>query len=169
MVTIDKDHTNDNVQSFLSIFYCHMIHMGTSLILSCWSRCTVVSIAVDIRVCARGWSLISLLSWAPISVVPILTTAIAWSHNTRILCIVVPLRWQRCRARSVEVGALNLSLRSLKSLTHSLHSRLSHLLNRAEIRSLRGRTNTEPCAATLRSSMLHLPFSFHDSSSVFQD
>jgi hypothetical protein len=35
--------------------------------------------------------------------------------------------------RSLEVGALNLSLGSLKSLTHSLHSGLSNLLTWAEI------------------------------------
>jgi hypothetical protein len=86
-----------------------------------------------------------------------------------ILHIVVPLWWRGCRARRLEVVALNLLLQSLKSLTCSLHSRLPTLLTWAEIRSLRERTNTKPCVASLRSSALHLPFVFHDSSSVFQD
>jgi hypothetical protein len=58
---------------------------------------------------------------------------------------------------------------SLKSLTHSLHSRLSDLLTWVEIRSLRGRTNTDPRVAPLRSSALHPPFPLHDSSLVFKD
>jgi hypothetical protein len=79
----------------------------------------------------------------------------------------VSLWWRLCRARSLEVGALNLSLGRLKSLTHSLHSGLSNLLTWAEIRSLQGRTNTDPRVALLRSSVLHLPFPLHDSSSIF--
>jgi hypothetical protein len=65
--------------------------------------------------------------------------------------------------------ALNLSLGSLKSLYHSLHSVLSNLMTWAEIRSLRGRTNTNSHVAPLRSSALHLPFSLHDPSSIFKD
>jgi hypothetical protein len=146
-----------------------MVHMSTSLILPCWSGCTVVSIAFEVLICAWCWSLIGLLPWTPVSVVPSLTTAIAWSHNTSILHIVVPLWWWGCRARRLEVVALNLPLWSLKSLTCSLHSRLPTLLTWVEIRSLRGRTNTEPCVAFLRSSALHLPFTLHDYSSVFKD
>jgi hypothetical protein len=101
--------------------------------------------------------------------VPSLTTTVARSHNTRILCITVSFRWQICRAISLEVWVLNLSLGSLKSLTHSLHSGLSNLLTWAEIGSVRGRTNMDPCVAPLRSSVLHLPFLLHDSSSVFKD
>jgi hypothetical protein len=141
--------------------------MSTCLILPCWSGCTVVSIAVDVLICAWCWSLICLLPRTPISIVPSLTTTVARSHNTRILCITVPLWW--CRARRLKIGALNLSLQSLKSLTCSLHSRLPTLLTWAKIRSLRGRTNTEPYVASLRSSALHFSFVFHDSSSVFQD
>jgi hypothetical protein len=116
----------------LSIFYCHMIHMSTSLVLPCGSRCTGVGIVIDVLICAWGWSLICRLPWTPISVVPTLTTTVARSHNTSILCIIVPLRWRRCRARRLEVGALNLSLRRLKSLTCSLHSWLSTRLPRTE-------------------------------------
>jgi hypothetical protein len=133
---IAKDHTNDDIRCCLSFFHCHMVHVSMSFILPCRSRCSVVGIAVDVLICAWGWSLICLLPWTPISIVPTLTTTIAWSHNTRILCIVVPLRWRRCRARRLEVGALNLLLRSLKSLTYSLHFGLSALLTRSENRSL---------------------------------
>jgi hypothetical protein len=49
-------------------------------------------------------------------------------------------------------------------MTHSLHSGMSDLLTWAEIRSLRGRTNTDPRVAPLRSSALHPPFLLHDSS-----
>jgi hypothetical protein len=143
--------------------------MSMSLILPCWSCCTIVSITIEILICAWSWSLIGLLPWTHVSIVPSLTTAIAWSHNTSILHIVVPLRWWGCRARRQEVVALNLSLQSLKSFTCILHSRLPTLLAWAEIRSLRGRTNTKPCVASLRSSALHFSFAFHDSSSVFQD
>jgi hypothetical protein len=146
-----------------------MVHTSTSLILPCWSGCTVVSIAVEVLICAWSWNLICLLPETSISIVPRLTTTVAWSHNTRILCITVSLWWRLCTVRSLEVGALNLSLGSLNSLTHSLHSGLSNLLTWAEIRSLRGRINTDPCVAPLRSSVLHLPFLLHDSSSVFKD
>jgi hypothetical protein len=146
-----------------------MVHASTSLILPCWSGCTVVSIAVEVLICAWCWSLICLLPGTPISIVPSLTRIVARSHNTRILCITVPLRWWWCRVRRLKIGALNLPLRSLKSLTCSLHSWLPTLLTWAEIRSLRGRTNMEPCVASLRSSALHFSFAFHDSSSVFQD
>jgi hypothetical protein len=54
-------------------------------------------------------------------------------------------------------------------MTHSLHSVLSNLLTWVEIRSLRGRTNTNPHVAPLRSSALHLPFPLHDSSSIYMD
>jgi hypothetical protein len=43
------------------------------------------------------------------------------------------------------------------------------LLTWVEIRSLQGRTNTNPPVAPLRSSALHLPFLFHDSSSILKD
>jgi hypothetical protein len=146
-----------------------MVHMSTSLILPCWSGCTVVSITVEVLICAWSWSLICLLPGTPISILPSLTTTVAWSHNTRILCITISLRWRLCRARSLEVWVLNLSLGSLKSLTHSLHSGLSNLLTWVEIRSLRGRTNMNPHVAPLRSSALHLPFPLHDFSSIFKD
>jgi hypothetical protein len=146
-----------------------MVHTSTGLILPCWSGCTVVTIVVEVLICAWSWSPICLLPRAPISIVPSLTTTIAWYHNTRILCILASLWWLLCRARSLEVGALNLLLGSLKSLTHSLHSGLSDLLTWVEIRSLRGRTNTDPHVAPLRSSVLHPPYSLHDSSSVFKD
>jgi hypothetical protein len=168
-IIIDENHTNDNVRSCLSIFYCHMIHTSTSLVLPCRSRCTVVGIAVDVLICAWGWSLICRLPWTPISVVPTLTTTVARSHNTSILCIIVPLRWRRCRARRLEVGALNLSLRSLKSFTCSLHSWLSTLLPRTEHRALWWWTNTESSVASMWYSVLHLSLSFHNSSSVFKD
>jgi hypothetical protein len=146
-----------------------MVYASMSLILPCWNGCTVVSIAVEILICAWSWSLIGLLPWTPINVVPNLTTYISWSHNTSILHIVVPLWWRGCNARRLETSVLNLPLRSLKSLSCILHSRLPTLLTWAEIRYLRGRTNTEPCAASLRSSALHLSFAFHYSSSVFQN
>jgi hypothetical protein len=146
-----------------------MVHTSKSLILPCWSGCTVVSIAVEVLICAWCWSLIGPLPWSPVSVVPSLTIAIAWSHNNSILHIIVPLWWRGCRARRLEVVALNLPLWSLKSLTCSLHSQLPTLLTWVEIRSLRGRTNMEPCVASLRSSALHFSFAFHDSCSVFQD
>jgi hypothetical protein len=72
------------------------------------------------RICAWGWCLICRLPWTPISVVPTLTTTETWSHNTSVLYIIVPLRWRRCRSRRLEVGALNLSLRRLKSLARSV-------------------------------------------------
>jgi hypothetical protein len=56
-----------------------------SLILSCWSGCTVVSIMVEVLICAWCWSLICLLPETPISIVPSLITTVARSHNTRIL------------------------------------------------------------------------------------
>jgi hypothetical protein len=146
-----------------------MVHASMSLILPCWSSCTVVSIAFEVLICAWSWSLICLLPGTPISIAPNLTTTVAQSHNTRILCITISLWWWLCRARSLEVGMLNLSLGSLKSLIHSLHSGLSNLLTWVEIRSLRGRTNTDPHVAPLRSSALHLSFPLHDSSSVFKD
>jgi hypothetical protein len=51
IIIIDKDQTNDNVRSCLSIFHCHMIHASMSLILACWSSCVVVSIVVEVLVC----------------------------------------------------------------------------------------------------------------------
>jgi hypothetical protein len=77
VIIIAENHINDNVWSCLSIFYCHMIHMSMSLILPCQSRCTVVGIAVDVLIYAWGWSVICLLPWTPISIVPTLTTTIA--------------------------------------------------------------------------------------------
>jgi hypothetical protein len=146
-----------------------MVHMSMILILPCWSGSIIVSIAVEVLICVLSWSLICLLPGTPISIVPSLTTTVARSHNTRILCILVSLWWRLCRAISQEVLALNLSLGSLKSLTHSMHSRLSNLLTRVEIRFLRGRTNMDPHVAPLRSSALHLVFPLHDSPSVFKD
>jgi hypothetical protein len=122
------NHTNDNVWSCLSIFNCNMVHTSMIVILPCWSGCTIVSIVVEVLICAWSRSLICLLPRAPISIVPSLTTIVARSHNTRILCIPISLWWRLCRVGSLEVGALNLSLGSLKSLTHSLHSGLSDLL-----------------------------------------
>jgi hypothetical protein len=71
--------------------------------------------------------------------------------------------------RSLEVGVLDLSLGSLKSLTTSLHSGLSDLLSRTKDRSLCGRTIKEPLVVSLSSSALHLPLALHNSSSVFKD
>jgi hypothetical protein len=134
-IIIDENHTNDNVRSCLSIFYCHMVHMSMSLVLPCRSRCIIVGIAVDVLICAWGWHLICRLPWTPISIVPTLTTTETRSHNTSVLCIIVPRRQRQCRSRRLEVGALNLSLRRLKSLAHSLHSWLSTLLHRTEHKS----------------------------------
>jgi hypothetical protein len=146
-----------------------MVHASTNLILPCWSGCTVVSITIEVWICAWCWSLIFLLPGTLISIVPNLTTAVAWSHNTRIMSITISLWWRRCGAMRLKTSALNLTLRSLESLTHSLHSGLSNLLTWLKIRSLQGRTNMIPRVAPLRSSVLHLPFLFHDSSSVFKD
>jgi hypothetical protein len=143
-----------------------MIHVTKSLILPYWSSCIIVDIAVDILLCTRGWSLICLLPWTPVSIVLSLTTIVTWSHNTIIWCIVVPLWWRRCRVRRLKVGVLNLSVRSLESLCYNLHPLL---LTRMENRSLRRRTITEPFVASLSSSALHLSLSFHNSSSVFKD
>jgi hypothetical protein len=140
--------------------------MSTSLVLPGWSRCTVVGTAVEVFICTWSWSLICLLPWAPVSTIPILTTTVAWSHNTRIMCIVVSSRLWWCRARSLEVGALNLSLESLKSLHYHLHPLL---LTRTKDRSLRGRTITELIVASLISFALHLLLVLHNSSSVFKD
>jgi hypothetical protein len=134
-IIVDENRTNDNVRSCLSIFYCHMVHTSMSLILPCRSRCIVVGTAVDVLICAWGWRLICRLPWTPISVVPTLTTTATRSHNTSVLCIIAPLRWRRCKTRRLEVGALNLSLRRLKSLACSLHSWLSILLHRMKHRS----------------------------------
>jgi hypothetical protein len=136
-----------------------------SLVLPGWYRCTIVEIAVDVLIYAWCWSLICLLPWTPVSIVPILTTNVAQSHHTSILCIVVLLQWRRCRARRLKVGALNLSLRSLKSLCCNLHTLL---LTRMEDRSLRRRTIMEPLVVSLSSSVLHLSLSFHNFSSVFK-
>jgi hypothetical protein len=143
-----------------------MIHASTSLILPCWSYCTIVSITVEVLVCAWSWSLICLLPWTPISIVPILTATVARSHNTIILCIVVSLRWWRCRARRLKVEMLNLMLRSLESPHCSLHPLL---LTRMENRSLRERTIMKLLVASLSSSALHLSLSFHNSFSVFKN
>jgi hypothetical protein len=150
----------------LSIFHCHMIHTSTSLILPCWSSGTIVGIAVEILICVRSWSLLCLLPRAPISIVPILTIIIAWSHNTKILCIVAPLWWRHCRVRSLEIRVLNLSLRSLKSLHCNLHPLL---LTGTENMSLSGRTIAELLVASMCSSALHLPLALHDSSSILKD
>jgi hypothetical protein len=141
-----------------------MVRMSTCLILLCWSSHTVI--AVEVLVCIRSWSLLCLLPRTPISIVPSLTITVALSHNTRILCIVVPLRWRWCSASRLKVGVLNMSLRSLKSLCCNLHPLL---LTRMENRSLRGRTITELLVASLSSSALHFPLAFHDFMSVFKD
>ena len=135
MVIIYKDHTNDNIWSCLSIFYCHMVHPSTSLVLPCRSRCIVVGTAIDVLICAWSWHLNGRLPWTPISVMPTLTTTETWSHNTSVLRIIAPLWWRWCGTRRLEVGALNLSLRRLKSLARSLHSWLCTLLHRTEYRS----------------------------------
>jgi hypothetical protein len=135
-----------------------MVHMSMNLILPCRSGCTIVSITAEVQICAWCWSLICLLPVTPISIVPSLTTTVAWSHNTKILCITISLWWRRCRTRRLKTSVLNLTLQSLESLTHSFHSGLSNLLTWVEIRSLRGRTNTNPHVAPLRSSVLHLHF-----------
>jgi hypothetical protein len=112
-----------------------------SFILPCWSSCTIVGIAVEVLlVCIRSWSMFCLLPRTPISIVPSLTTTVAWSHNTRIMCIVVPLRWWRCRARRLKISMLDLTLQSLKSLRYNLHPLL---LTRTENKSLRRKTITE--------------------------
>jgi hypothetical protein len=143
-----------------------MVHMSTCLILPCWSSCVVVRIAVEILVCVWSWSLICLLPWTPIIIVPGLTTTIVRSYNTRIMCVVVSLWWRQCRVRRLNVGVLNLTSRSLKSLRYNLHPLL---LTRMEDRSLRRRTITEPLVASWSSSALYLPFALHDSSSVFKN
>jgi hypothetical protein len=135
VIIVDENHTNDNVRSCLSIFYCHMVHLSTSLVLPCWSSCIVVDTVVDVPICAWGWHLNCRLSWTPISVVPTLTTTETWSHNTCVLRIIAPLRWRWCGTRRQEVGALNLSLWHLKTLARSLHSWLCTLLHRMEHRS----------------------------------
>jgi hypothetical protein len=149
-----------------------MVHTSTYLILPCWSSCVVVRIAVEILVCVWSWSLICLLPWTPIIIVPGLTTTIVRSYNTRILCVVVSLWWRQCRVRRLNVGVLNLTLRSLESLRYNLHPCYNlHplLLTRMEDRSLRRRTITEPLVASWSSSALYLPFALHDSSSVFKN
>jgi hypothetical protein len=78
--------------------------------------------------------MICLLPWTPVSIVPSLNTTVARFHNTRIMCIIVSLWWRQYGARSLQVGALNLTLRSLESLCHSLHP---FLLTKIEDRSLR--------------------------------
>jgi hypothetical protein len=134
-IIVDENHTNDNVRSCLSIFYYHMVNLSTSLVLPCWSRCIVVGTAVDVLICAWGWHLNCRLPWTPISVVPTLTTTETRSHNTSVLCIIAPLRWRRCGTRRLEVRALNLLLKRLKSLARSLHSWLCTLLHRTKHRS----------------------------------
>jgi hypothetical protein len=124
-------------------------------------------------VCIRSWSLLCLLPQTPISIVPSLTTIVAWSHNSRILCIVVPLQWRRCRVRRLKVGMMYLPLRSLESLCCNLHPLL---LTRMKDRSLRRRTIMKLrrtimklLVASLGSSALHLPLALHNFSSVFKD
>jgi hypothetical protein len=152
---------------FLSIFYFHMIHTSMSLILPCWS--SRVGDAVGSLIYTLNYTQVRLLLWTPVSKMPILPTDETGFPCYGTLSNVVSLRCWWCRARRLEVVALNLPFWSLKSLTCSLHSQLPTLLTQAEIRSLRGRTNKEPCVASLRSSVLHLPFAFYDSSPVFQD
>jgi hypothetical protein len=125
--------------------------MSRSLILPCWSSCTIVGITVEVLVCVRSCSLICLLPWTPISIMPSLTTTIARSHNTRILYSVVSSWWRRCRARRLKVGVLNLTMRSLESLHCNLHPLL---VTQMENRSLRERTITKLLVASLRSSGL---------------
>jgi hypothetical protein len=129
------------------------------LILPCWS--SRVGVVVGSLIHTLNYTRVQLLLWIPISEMPILPTVETGSLCYGTLPNVVSLGWQQCRARSLEVGALNLPLGSLKSLTHSLHSELSNLLTWAEIRSVRGRTNMNPRVAPLRSSALHLPFLLH--------
>jgi hypothetical protein len=141
--------------------------MSTSLILPCWSSCTIVDIAVEVLlVCIRSWSLLCLLPQTPVSIVPSLTTIVTRSHNSRILCIVVLLWWQQCRARRLKVWVLYQTLRSLESLCCNLHPLL---LTRTKDRSLRRRNITKLLVASLGSSVLHFPLALHDSSSVFRD
>jgi hypothetical protein len=144
-----------------------MIHTSTSLVLPCWSSCTVGVIMVEVLlVCNQSWSLLSLLPWTPISIVPSLTTTVARSHYSKILCIVVPLQWQQCRARRLKVGALYLTLGSLESLCCNLHLLL---LTGMKDRSFRRRTITKLLVASLGSSALHLPLALHNCSSIFKD
>jgi hypothetical protein len=144
-----------------------MIHTSTPLILPCWSSRVGAAVGSMIHTLNCTW--VRLLLWTPVSKMPILPTHETGSACYGTLSNIVSLRWWRCRMRSLEVGVLNLSLGSLKSLSHSLHSVLSNLLTWAEIRSLRGRTNTNSRVAPLRSSELHLPFLLHDPSSIFMD
>jgi hypothetical protein len=143
-----------------------MIHMNMSLVLPCWSSCTIVGIAVKILVCIRSWSLLFLLPRTPISIVPRLTTTVAWSHNTRILCIAVPLQWRWCKVRRLKISMLDLTSWSLKSLHCNLHPLL---LIRTGNKSLRRKTIMELHVFSCGSSALHLPLVLHNSSSIFKD
>jgi hypothetical protein len=118
------------------------------------------------RVCIHSWSLLCLLTWTPISIMPSLTTTVARSHNTRILCIVFTLRWLRCGARRLKISMLDLMLWSFKSLLCILHP---FLLTRTKNKSLRRKTITELLVVSGGSSVPHLPLALHNYTSVFQD
>jgi hypothetical protein len=140
-----------------------MVHMSTSLILPCWSSSTVVGITVDVLLgCIRSWSLLCLLPQTPISIVPSLTTTVARSHNSIILCIAVLLHWWWCKAWRLKDGELYLTLGSLESLCCNLHPLL---LTGMKDRSLRRRAITKLLVASLGSSALHLPVALHNCSS----
>jgi hypothetical protein len=144
-----------------------MIHTSTSLVLPCWSSCTIVGIAFEVLlVCIRSWSLLCLLPRTPISIVPSLITIVARCHYSRILCIIVPLWWWQWRARRLKVGELNLSLRSLECMCCYLHPLL---LTKMKDWSLRRRTIMKLLVASLGSSALHLPLALHNCPSVFED
>jgi hypothetical protein len=64
-----------------------MVHVSRSLILPCWSGYTVVSIAVEVLICAWCWSLICMLPGTLISIVPSLTTTVAWSTTPKFCAL----------------------------------------------------------------------------------
>jgi hypothetical protein len=143
-----------------------MVDTSTSLVLPCWSSCTTVGIVIEVLVYIQSWSLLCLLPWTPISIMPSYTTIVAQSHNTRILCIVVPLCWRWCRVRRLKISTLDMMLWSLKSLHCNLHPLLP---TRTKNMSLRRKTITEHFVVSWGFSALHLPPTLHNSSSVFKD
>jgi hypothetical protein len=132
IIIIDKDHTNDNVESCLRIFHGHVIHTSTRLILSCWS--SHVGATVGSLIHTLNCTLVRLLLWTLVSKMPILPIVETGSLCYGILSNIVSMRWRRCRAMRLKISVLNLTLRNLESLRCTLHPWL--LLTRTEGRSL---------------------------------